>query len=42
MLERAWYDTFIKTQKHIQILSDISLGIYLREASSFWTWLRLG
>ena len=27
--------------KHIQIPSDISFGIYLREASSFWTWLRL-
>ena len=35
MLECAWYDTFIKTQKHIQIPSDISFGIYLREASSF-------
>ena len=28
--------------KHIQIPSDISFGIYLREASSFLTWLRLG
>ena len=27
--------------KHIQIPSDITFGIYLREASSFWTWLRL-
>ena len=28
--------------KHIPIPSDISLGIYLRQASSFRTWLRLG
>ena len=28
--------------KHIQIPSDISFGLYLREASSFLIWLRLG
>ena len=28
--------------KHLQIPSDINFGIYLREASSYWTWLRLG
>ena len=31
-----------KTFKTIQNLSDISFDIYLREASSFWTWLCLG
>ena len=42
-MQHAW--TLLCTTgllKHIQIPSDISFGIYSREASSYWTWLRLG